>query len=381
MNTLNRTKTTTNPMSSNKANKTLPSKFYRTMTIKSPRENYNFSKTLRTEPQSPKRYIPQSAKKTLNNTLTEENQKLCQRLKSHELKYSDNPYSLTNRITLSPRREIKNDLFSTLNNQHEEIEERMQRLNELSEIKLRFVDDLSPSKTLSPKKKGVLDNYPNRSLKNEFDIPSKYICFICHKLINDPVCCYKCNMNFCKECIENFINENQKCPKCLNLIFTKMLKPLDFSKEYKKISVECPYEGCKERFKLNEIKAHMADCIFKEKIYSDNKDDKPISFKRYDFKDDPYIKSRILEYTKTWNKSSVDNFTSISTDAMEQKRRLMLLNSNKPLKENDKKELTSIHKEFVKLNTNLENDMAEIAKEIKKTNDTIKTLLKKNHLQ
>lgn len=108
-------------------------------------------------------------------------------------------------------------------------------------------------------KKESLDQY----LRN--NIEENLRCKVCKNLFNEPVCCYKCYTIYCFSCIQKLTNAHCRCPSCFNIVFSDMmiLMEADYKENYKKFSIKCPHEGCKESYNLNEIKQHLSTCLFK----------------------------------------------------------------------------------------------------------------------
>ena len=78
-------------------------------------------------------------------------------------------------------------------------------------------------------------------------------CFICNKILKDPMMCNNCQKVFCKACIENYPKKDKKCPnKCKNPEYkisgdkNAMLSLLKF---------RC--RNCKGEIKYNDVKSHL----------------------------------------------------------------------------------------------------------------------------
>ena len=94
------------------------------------------------------------------------------------------------------------------------------KITNLQNIKLKFIEDENQTQK-SKKKKG-----------NIYGIDQSLVCNTCNFLPENPTTCYKCNTLFCRKCLENYVNEKQRCPKCLKLITRKS----ELIKEKEKLS-------------------------------------------------------------------------------------------------------------------------------------------------
>lgn len=122
--------------------------------------------------------------------------------------------------------------------------------NSSNDIKIQF---------LAKNKKETGDQYIRSSVKEELR------CKICKNLFVEPVCCYKCYSIYCFGCIKRETDTHFRCPSCFNIVFSEMMMYVeaDYKENYKKYSVNCPHEGCKESYNLNEIKQHLETCLFR----------------------------------------------------------------------------------------------------------------------
>ena len=90
------------------------------------------------------------------------------------------------------------------------------------------------------------------------------ICPICLLILRNPICCSdKINSHsFCKECIDQYLKENNKCPVCKLNFEYKIDNKLNDS--LNKLSFECLFkkEGCKEILSYTEYLSHINNLVF-----------------------------------------------------------------------------------------------------------------------
>ena len=125
-------------------------------------------------------------------------------------------------------------------------------------------------------------------------LPSDFLCFFCHKLLQDPLTCAEClSVNFCSKCLDVSRQNLQKCPQC-NAIWSDgsfksnpmIIKIFEFSEvkcpnkecvwigkfknyyEHQKICfgmmIECPMKkfGCKWEDDSKKLEEHRIECVF-----------------------------------------------------------------------------------------------------------------------
>ena len=116
---------------------------------------------------------------------------------------------------------------------------------------------------------------------NYFLLPEiiDYRCVICENVPNpenahEAICC---GILFCKECLNNWIIRNPKCPICKNQLknehkFIRSIKDSNkiFYKTLKKFALKCPY-GCKWTGAWEDLENHLNECEkgYKECKYKD----------------------------------------------------------------------------------------------------------------
>ena len=105
------------------------------------------------------------------------------------------------------------------------------------------------------------------------------ICPICLQILRNPFCCSeKINSHsFCKECIDEFLKEKNKCPVC-KLIF-EYKNNTNLKDKLNKLSFYCMFknEGCDKILSDSEYLNHINNCE-----YSDGKYECQI--KKYNYK-------------------------------------------------------------------------------------------------
>ena len=111
--------------------------------------------------------------------------------------------------------------------------------------------------------------------KNKEDL----ICYICYNILNNPISCSdKTNSHsFCKECIDIFLKDNNKCPLCKLKFEYKINNNL--KNELNNLSFKCPFknEGCNEILFYSEYLNHIINCKYNNIQYECN-------VNKYDYK-------------------------------------------------------------------------------------------------
>ena len=120
------------------------------------------------------------------------------------------------------------------------------------------------------------------------------ICPICFYVLKNPISCSN-NKNahtFCKECIDQYLKENNKCPVCkINFeykINNELIKSLN------KLLFECLFKenGCKEILSYSEYLNHINICKYNNNIqYKCNI--KKYNYNKKDFEICGYIGNKI----------------------------------------------------------------------------------------
>ena len=105
-------------------------------------------------------------------------------------------------------------------------------------------------------------------IQNEIDI-SNLICPICYNILKQPRFCSsnKNSHSFCKECIDKYLEINNKCPICKNIFENKIKNEIE--NELDKLEFKCLFykEGCNEVVKYLEYFSHIYSCKYNNLIY------------------------------------------------------------------------------------------------------------------
>ena len=104
---------------------------------------------------------------------------------------------------------------------------------------------------------------------NVVNINENLICPICYNILNNPISCSlnKTSHSFCQECIDKFLENNNKCPLCkkdfeykIRGEVVELLKNLNFKCIYLK-------DGCQKIVKYYDYFKHINNCKYKKTIY------------------------------------------------------------------------------------------------------------------
>jgi len=123
---------------------------------------------------------------------------------------------------------------------------------------------------ISSKKSNIvkIENLKELTQK-EFQLEKKknldvFNCFLCKNLFSQPIVCYKCEIIFCKVCIEQFLGMHTKCPNCFNIIFFDRMSLLDLSKnDFLSNQINCASRRCKSTVRVLDSEEHLKNCEFK----------------------------------------------------------------------------------------------------------------------
>ena len=235
------------------------------------------------------------------------------------------------------------------------------KITNLENIKLKFIEDENQSNRMKKKKRNI------------YGIDHSLVCNTCNFLPENPTICYKCNTLFCRQCLENYVKEKERCPKCLKLITIAALQNINLKNIYSKYKVKCPYNGCQEFLDLNQLIEHSKECVYKS--IKNKNDVKHINkFVILSFEDDPYTKLFFSDYCIRKNKSDI-NYQNYSTvfnyDEFENN-----FNGWVKGKINGEKSLDDVKKKINDANNKINKDLLDVAKLTKDTNEVIKNMLK-----
>lgn len=280
---------------------------------------------------------------TIKPLLSQDNIKLCKRIQN------DSNYATYGSNT--SRQSVKSITIKKASD-----------LNSLENIRLNFID-------LKENYSSITSFRNNQKIKPEFDLPQELLCYICFKLLDEPVVCYKCKTRYCRKCMTDFLTEKLKCPKCFCVISDNLVIPIDLSNEYEKTIIQCPHPGCKETFNLFNIRNHTIKCVFRNT--KNEQREKVNKFISVPYEKDLYTKPYQLLFLKNINDNEIKTNTNFVYDEKEQKKRFDCKNND----DLDVK-IKDFRKNLSVANDNIDNIIFDIAKTTKETNDTIKKVLK-----
>ena len=120
------------------------------------------------------------------------------------------------------------------------------------------------------------------------------ICPICLDVLKNPISCSdkKNSHSFCKDCIDKYLNENNKCPTC-KLIFEYKINN-DIYNELNKLSFQCIFknEGCNDIISYSDYLNHIYNCEYNNTvIYECNI--KKYNYNLKEFKICGYIRNKL----------------------------------------------------------------------------------------
>jgi hypothetical protein len=186
----------------------------------------------------------------------------------------------------------------------------------------------------------------------------KIKCLICKLHLVDPLSCYKCSTNYCSKCIKAELTKHNRCPKCFDMIFPELMTNLDAEmiEELKSKEIPCPFNGCKDKYPIVDIRTHLELCIFRNLKSEKQKHVNKIICQ--DPNQDPLMRVHMLQYLKNTNSriSNKDDFGS--TQGIE-------FSSKFP----EFKSLVS------NLNDHISKTILELAKSTKITNEKLKSMI------
>ncbi len=249
--------------------------------------------------------------------------------------------------------------YTTTNSSRKKLSKK--KITKLENIKLKFIEDDNHNQK-NKKKKG-----------NIYGIDQSLVCHTCNFLPENPTICYKCNTLFCRQCLENYVKEKERCPKCLKLITIAALQNINLKNIYSKYKVKCPYNGCQEFLDLNQLIEHSKECVYKN-VKSKNDVKHFNKFVILSFEDDPYTKLYYGDYCVRKNKSDIDcqKYSSV----LNYDEFVESFNGWVKGKINGEKCLNDVKKKINESNSKINKDLLDVAKLTKDTNEVIKNMLK-----
>ena len=112
-------------------------------------------------------------------------------------------------------------------------------------------------------KRNVVNFYKPEDLISDTNVEN-IICPICYFVLNEPINCSdnKNSHYFCKECIDIFLKESNKCPTCKQNFEYKINEKL--KTELKELSFKCMFknEGCNDIIPYSEYLNHINNCKY-----------------------------------------------------------------------------------------------------------------------
>ena len=87
-----------------------------------------------------------------------------------------------------------------------------------------------------------------------FSLKDLIFCPLCHKILNNPFMCNKCQGTYCKKCLENYSNL-KICPK--DNAYTEFKHSIFKNELLSKLKYKC--KNCKKEVIKDEIKSHLEE--------------------------------------------------------------------------------------------------------------------------
>lgn len=91
------------------------------------------------------------------------------------------------------------------------------------------------------------------------------ICCICQGVLNGPVES-PCRHVYCRLCIERWLDNNENCPTCRDVLHTSELKPVlpILQNMINRLTRKCRFmfSGCKEKIPVERFESHIKACDF-----------------------------------------------------------------------------------------------------------------------
>ena len=94
----------------------------------------------------------------------------------------------------------------------------------------------------------------NNEINNTFK--DLVLCPLCSNILIDPFMCEKCQKAYCKKCIDEFSQKNNKCPNnCESSGYQKCIGKNDI---LSKLKFKCG--KCEKEFLYDDLMKHVANC-------------------------------------------------------------------------------------------------------------------------
>ena len=93
------------------------------------------------------------------------------------------------------------------------------------------------------------------------DVPEKFKCMICIKVLSEPHLSECCGQHYCKSCLENWLLRNPTCPHC-RMRNPKHILNKVCVREIKELEVYCTNHqaGCQWKGELGDLGTHQSGC-------------------------------------------------------------------------------------------------------------------------
>ena len=107
---------------------------------------------------------------------------------------------------------------------------------------------------------------------SEFDlveaVPKELTCCICIKVLCEPHLMNCCEQQFCKKCLEEWLQRKNACPHCRSRNYTHVLMQ-QTNRKIRELKVYCPNKqhGCKNTLKISECEEHLSTTDDKGCLY------------------------------------------------------------------------------------------------------------------
>ena len=100
-------------------------------------------------------------------------------------------------------------------------------------------------------------------------VPEKFYCSICTKVLCDPHLTECCGQNFCKSCLEHSLKEKTTCPHCRHDNFNHMLNK-ERKREVNELEIQCIKHqvGCRWVGELGSLQTHLTYCGYADVLHS-----------------------------------------------------------------------------------------------------------------
>ena len=92
----------------------------------------------------------------------------------------------------------------------------------------------------------------------------EFLCGICQDILNSPLTTNCCRQSFCKDCIEQWLQQQNTCPNDRKPLTRSGLTeaPRLVHNLINDLKIRCEFDGCDEIFKIGTIKQHLDMCQF-----------------------------------------------------------------------------------------------------------------------